>query len=137
MRPNAPRSPARRRKLGALQPGCNSLDPLSKAVNAARRGIDRIVGLDFSGAAAAFLLLQRLVGIRQFIGNDEGGEHQQAGFADLSNAFDKFEDAGIDVLRKTADARLLPVIAGDFVWVPIDGYQTWLIRPPSLPEPAL
>ncbi|MGA8402668.1 MAG: cobalamin B12-binding domain-containing protein, partial [Stellaceae bacterium] len=95
-----------------------AVPPLLTAIAAG--GIDGFGGLGFGRADAAPLLLERLVGVGQFVGDDEGSEQQQASVADLPDALGEFADTGIDILGETADARLLPVVAGDLVRAAVD-----------------
>src|SRR5436190_1106487 len=82
-----------------LRPACGRFGHLAS----------RIAG----GANAAALLLQRLVGIRQFVGDDEGRQEDQPCLADLPQILGELDDLGVDVLRQAADPRLLPVGAAE------------------------
>ena len=59
------------------------------------------------------LLPQRLVRVRQFVGDDQRRQQDQPRFADLADRFRELADLRIDILRETADARFLPVGAGE------------------------
>src|SRR5206468_2255270 len=61
------------------------------------------------------LALQRVVDVRELVGDDKCGEQQQPGLSDLTNSSDEFGNLRVDVLRKTPDADLLPVITGDLI----------------------
>jgi hypothetical protein len=70
-------------------------------------------GLSLAGASPAALLPQRLVCVRQLIGDDEGGEQKQPRFADLADTADELGDFGVDILTKAPYASFLPIVAGD------------------------
>ncbi len=72
-------------------------------MDTARRRIGVVGSFAFGGARTAALLLQRLVSVGQFVGDDEGREQQQPRFADLADAFGELADPRVDVLRRAAE----------------------------------
>ena len=99
-------------KLGCLQTRRNSFDPFCHVLDAVCSGIS-CCPLSAGSLGSGSFSLKGLFGVRELVGDDEGGEQQQPGFPYLTDAPDKFRHLPIDVLRETADSGLLPVIAED------------------------
>ena len=59
------------------------------------------------------LLPQRLVRVRQLVGDDQRRQQDQPRLADLADGFRELADLRVDILGETADARFLPVGAGE------------------------
>src|SRR5258708_38327176 len=80
--------------LGCLDARRNGLDALGDVADAGSGGF----GGSASRARAAALLLQCLVGIRQFVGDDERRQEDQPGLADLPQILDEVADFSVDIL---------------------------------------
>src|SRR5216684_1866535 len=94
----------------ALYLGC--LDALGDVADAGGGGFGRLAS-GITGARTAALLLHRLVGVGQFVGDDERRQEDQPGLADLPQILGELADLGVDILREATDARLLPVGAAE------------------------
>src|SRR5258708_21360900 len=91
--------------LGCLDARRNGLDALGDVADAGGGRLGRLAAWTAGGAGAAALLLQGLVGVRQFVGDDERREKNQPGLADLPQILGELGDLGVDVLRQPANAR--------------------------------
>jgi hypothetical protein len=99
-------------KLGCLETRRNSLDPFCYVLDAVRSGIS-CCSLSAGSLGAGSFSLKGLIGLRQLVGDGEGGKQQQPRLSDLTDFPDKLGHLPVDILRETADSGLLPVIAED------------------------
>src|SRR5437764_7352002 len=102
----------------ALYLGCpdarrNGLDVLGDLADAGGSRFGRLASRTTGRSRSAAFLLQRLVGIGQFVGDDQRRQEDQPGLADLPQILGELADLGVDILRQAADARLLPVGAAE------------------------
>jgi hypothetical protein len=58
-------------------------------------------------------LLKRIIRLGELVGDDERGEQEQLGVADLTDSRYELANLGVDILPKAPSAGLLAVIAGD------------------------
>src|SRR6266568_2197977 len=97
--------------LGCLDACRNGLDALGDAVDAGGGRFGGFCTGICHWARAKTLLLQRLIGVGQFVGNHERRQEDQPGLADLPQILGELADFAVDILREAADARLLSVAA--------------------------
>src|SRR5579862_2872905 len=95
--------------LGCLDARRNGLDALGDAAYAGGGPFGRLALSGVHRACAEPFLLQRLVCVRQFVGDDERREEDQPGLADLPQILGELADLAVDILRQAPDARLLSV----------------------------
>src|SRR5947208_12177435 len=99
--------------LGRLDPRRNGLDALGDVADAGGGCFRRLTARNTGAARAAALLLQGLVGVRQFVGDDERREEDQPGLADLAQILGELGDLGVDILRQAANPWLLSIDAAE------------------------
>src|SRR3954453_8158480 len=97
--------------LRRLHPRRNGLDAPGDLVEVRSRGFAGRVVHSRAGPRAVLLPLQGVVGVRQLVGDRKRRQQDQRHLANLPEFVGELADLGIDVLRKAAEPRFLPVSA--------------------------